>query len=121
MPEREMPAMREDLDAYVWQQLSARKYAAGRPLVARLVRRAVRKWPHVALSQTRPGQYGIVTDEIARSIERSERQNFQMGVILTLLLGVLIQEVVKAILRWWLASASNRIQLVGWQTEMRQR
>ena len=113
--------MREDLDAYVWQQLSARKHLAGKPLVARLVRRAVRKWPHVALSQTRPGQYGIVTDEIAKSIERSERQNFQMGILLTLVLGVLIQEIVKAILRWWLETASNRIFLVGWQSEMRTR
>ena len=111
----------DDLDAYVWQQLSARKHLAGKPLVARLVRRAVRKWPHVALSQTRPGQYGIVTDEIAKSIERSERQNFQMGIILTLVLGVLIQEIVKAILRWWLETASNRIFLVGWQSEMRTR
>ena len=111
----------DDLDAYVWQQLSARKHLAGKPLVARLVRRAVRKWPHVALSQTRPGQYGIVTDEIARSIDRSERQNFQMGIILTLVLGVLIQEIVKAILRWWLETASNRIFLVGWQSEMRTR
>ena len=111
----------DDLDAYVWQQLSARKHLAGKPLVARLVRRAVRKWPHVALSQTQPGQYGIVTDEIAKSIERSERQNFQMGIILTLVLGVLIQEIVKAILRWWLETASNRIHLVGWQSEMRQR
>jgi hypothetical protein len=113
--------MRDDLDAYVWQQLSARKHLAGKPLVARLVRRAVRKWPHVALSQTRPGQYGIVTDEIAKSIERSERQNFQMGILLTLVLGVLIQEIVKAILRWWLETASNRIFLVGWQSEMRTR
>ena len=111
----------DDLDAYVWQQLSARKHLAGKPLVARLVRRAVRKWPHVALSQTQPGQYGIVTDEIAKSIERSERQNFQMGIILTLVLGVLVQEIVKAILRWWLESASNRIFLVGWQSEMRTR
>lgn len=111
----------DNLDAFVWQQLSARKHLAGKPLVSRLVRRAVRKWPHVALSQTRPGQYGIVTDEIARSIDRSERQNFQMGILLTLVLGVLIQEIVKAILRWWLESASNRVFLVGWQSEMRQR
>jgi hypothetical protein len=111
----------EDLDAYVWQQLSARRHMAGKALVSRLAHRVVRKWPHVAMSQTRPEQYAVVTDEIARSIERSERQNYKMGIILTLVLGVLIQEIVKAVLRWWLESASNRIQLLGWQTEMRKR
>ena len=51
----------------------------------------------------------------------SRRQNFEMGILLTLVLGVLIQEIVKAILRWWLETASNRIFLVGWQSEMRTR
>lgn len=109
----------EDLDAYVWQQLSPRRYAAGRQLVARLTRRVVRKWPHLVMSQTRPESYGIVTDEIARSIERSERQNYGMGIILTLVLSALLSEIVKAVLRWWLQSASNRALLLGWQTEMR--
>lgn len=109
----------EDLDAYVWSQMSVKKYAAGKPLVARLTRRVVRKFPHVVMSQTRPASYGVVQDEICRSIERSERQNYRMGIILSLVLGALIQEIVKAIFRWWLASASNRALLLGWQTEMR--
>lgn len=109
----------EDLDDYVWSQLSPRRYVAGRALVSRLTRRAVRKWPHVTMSQTRPEQYAVVTDEITRSIERIERQNYQMGIVLSLILGVLLQEIIKAVLRWWLKSASNRISLVGWQTEMR--
>ncbi len=108
----------EDLDAYVWSQLSPRRYAAGRPLAARLTRRVVRKWPHAVMSQTRPESFAIVTDEIARSIERSERQNYRMGIILTLVLGVIIQEIVKAVLRWWLQSASNRALMLGWQAEM---
>ena len=71
----------EDLDAYVWSQLSPRRYAAGRPLVARLTRRVVRKFPHLVMSQTKPESYGMVMHEIARSIERSERQNYGMGII----------------------------------------
>jgi hypothetical protein len=109
----------EDLNAHVWGRLSARKHLAGRALVARLTHRVVRKFPHCTMSQTRPNEYGKVMDEIARSIERSERQNVQMGIILTLVLCVLIQEIVKAVLAWWLKSASNRAILLGWQTEMR--
>lgn len=111
----------EDLDAAVWSALSARKHLAGKPLVARLVRRVVRKWPATAISQSRPDSYGVMLEQVGNSIERSERQNVRMGIILSLVLGVLIQEIVKAILAWWLKSASNRISLVGWQLEMRQR
>jgi hypothetical protein len=111
----------EDLNAAVWSSLSPRKHIAGRALVNRLTLRVVRKWPHALMSQARPAGYGAVTDEMAKSIERSERQNVQMGIILTLVLGVLIQEIVKAVLAWWLKTASNRIALLGWQTEMRQR
>ena len=112
----------DDLDAFVWQQLTARKHLAGKPLVARLVRRAIQKWPEPTMLDWASGQgQQVVMGELAKSIERSERQNFQMGIILTLVLGVLVQEIVKALLRWWLESASNRIQLVGWQSEMRQR
>lgn len=108
----------EDLDAYVWSQLGVKKHAAGRPLVTRLTRRVVRKFPHVVMSQTRPGSYDLVQDDISRSIERSERQNYRMGIILSLVLGALIQEIVKAIFKWWQASASNRALLLGWKTEM---
>jgi hypothetical protein len=109
----------EDLDAAVWSSLSARKHLAGKALVSRLVRRVVRKWPTVAISQARPEGYGVMLEQVATSIERSERQNVRMGILLSLVLGVLIQEIVKAILAWWLKTASNRIALVGWQTEMR--
>lgn len=110
----------EDLDAYVWSQLSPRKYVAGRAFTSRIARRVVRKWPQVQMSQATAADHPKIIGEIARSIERSERQNFQMGIILSLLLGAIIQEIVKAVLRWWLKSASNRISLVGWQSEMRQ-
>ena len=111
----------EDLDAAVWASLSARKHLAGRPLVSRLVRRVVRKWPATAISQARPDSYGVMLEQVGHSIERSERQNVQMGIILSLLLGALIQEIVKAVLAWWMKSASHRISLVGWQLEMRKR
>ena len=111
----------EDLDAAVWASLSARKHIAGKALVSRLVRRVVRKWPATAMSQARPDSYGVMLEEVGRSIERSERQNVRMGIILSLVLGALIQEIVKAVLAWWLKSASHRIALVGWQQEMRKR
>jgi hypothetical protein len=111
----------EDLDAAVWSSLSARKHLAGKPLVSRLVRRVLRKWPAIAMSQARPDSYGVMLEQVGNSIERSERQNIRMGIILSLVLGALIQEIVKAILAWWLKSASNRIAIVGWQLEMRQR
>ena len=110
----------EDLDAFVWSELSPRRFVAGRALVNRLTRRAIQKWPDAVMLDWASGDgQQVVMGELAKSIERSERQNYQMGVILTLILGVLIQEIVKALLKWWLKSASNRVILVGWQAEMR--
>ena len=111
-------SLEDELDAYVWGKLSPRRYAAGRELVARLTRRVIRRWPHALMLEARPDAYGTVTAEIARSIDRSERQNYGMGIILTLVLSALISEIVKAVLAWWLKSARNRALMLGWQTEM---
>ena len=105
----------EDLDAAVWSSLSARKHLAGKPLVSRLVRRVVRKWPTVAISQARPDSYGVMLEQVAASIERSERQNVKMGIILTLVLSALISEIVKILIRWWLDSRENRAAMQAMQ------
>ena len=34
-----------------------------------------------------------------------------MGIILTLVLGALVQEVVKLLVQWWLARQENRTQM----------
>lgn len=108
----------EDLDAYVWGSLGMRKHVAGRALVSRLTRRCVRRWPGQTMLQANAGNQQRIIREIARSVERSERQNYGMGVILTLILSALLSEIVKALLAWWLKSASNRALLVGWQQEL---
>ena len=89
------------------------------------LRLGLRAWRVRASFLPRPGRTvadrlaDVVMHEIARSIERSERQNYGMGIILTLVLSALLSEIVKAVLRWWLQSASNRALMLGWQTEMR--
>jgi len=110
--------MMDDLEAYVWADLPPMKYLAGRALVARLTRRLVQRWPSGVMLEASDEGRGMVMGELVRSVERSERQNYRMGIVLTLILSALLSEVVKAILAWWLRSASNRTQLVGYQQEM---
>ena len=66
------------------------------------------------------GQSRILA-EIHNAVERTERANYQMGIVLTLILSALLSEIIKAIFAWWRESASNRVLLVGWQSEMQQR
>lgn len=109
----------EDLDAYVWSHLSPRRYIAGRALVSRLTRRVVRKFPHVTMSVARGHEPERIAREIASSIDRSERQNYRMGLFLTLVLSSIVFEIVKAVFAWWSRSASHKAQLLGWQQELR--
>ena len=107
----------EDLEAYVWSDLPAMKYLAGRRRVARLTRRCAKRFPSGVMAEASPSGQAMIMDEIHKSVERTERANYQMGVILALILSALLSEIIKALFRWWVNSASNRTLLVGWQME----
>ena len=108
----------EDLEAHVWSRLSLRKHIAGRDTVGRLVRRVVRRWPSVLMHDSAPGNQAIVMEGMRLSIERNERSNVQMGILLTIILSALISEVLKAILAWWRSSASKQQLLAQYQYDM---
>ena len=97
---------RDELDAYVWSQLSVRKHAAGRRVVSRIVADAVRDWPSAAMERSDRGEVQAFGSIYAKSLAR--RGNYGMGIILTLVLSALVSEVVKALIRWWLESRENR-------------
>lgn len=109
----------EDLEDYVWQDLPAMKWLAGRRLVARLTRRCAKRMPCGFMAEASPDGFEQIAQDICRDVERIERANYQMGIIFTLLLSALLSEIVKAIIDWWRMSASNRALLVGWQLEDR--
>jgi len=98
---------RDELDAYVWSQLSVRKHAAGRRVVSRIVADAVRDWPSAAMARSDHGEVQAFGSIYAKSLARRQQQ-YGMGIILTLVLSALISEVVKTLIRWWLESRDNR-------------
>jgi hypothetical protein len=98
---------RDELDAYVWSQLSVRKHAAGRRVVSRIVADAVRDWPSAAMERSDRGEVQAFGSIYAKSLARRQQQ-YGMGIILTLVLSALISEVVKTLIRWWLESRENR-------------
>ena len=106
-----------DLEDHVWSNLPAMRLLAGRRLVARLTRRCAKRFPCGVLAVASPEGQATVLEEIHRAVERTERANYQMGVILTLILSALLTEIVKALFQWWRQSASNRALLIGWQAE----
>jgi hypothetical protein len=101
-----------DLESYVWDRLpSMRRTMAGRRAVGRVVRRAVKTWPVPVLEQCNAGEAEVVGVHLARSLERQARQEFGMGIILTLVLSALVSEVVKILVRWWLERQENQADM----------
>lgn len=98
-----------ELQSRVYDQLpSVPRMVGGRLLVNRIVRRAVVNWPVPVLEQCDEAEANVVGHHMAKSVERSIRQEVGMGIILTLVLGALVQEVVKILIRWWLESRENK-------------
>jgi len=102
---------RDELDDYVWSQLSVRKHLAGRRVVSRIVADAIRDWPAWPLTRCDRGEADTLGTLYARSLAR--RGNYGMGIILTLVLSALVSEVVKALIRWWLESRENRLAMAA--------
>jgi hypothetical protein len=101
-----------ELEAYVWDRLPRlQRTLAGRYIAGRVVRRAVKTWPVPVLEQCNAGEAEVVGVHLARSLERQARQEFGMGIILTLVLSALISEVVKILVRWWLERQENQADM----------
>lgn len=99
---------RDELDAYVWENLSARKLLAGRDRVRRITTRALRSWPVAVLSQCDAAESMVVGNYMSRNIERSERHEYGMGFFAAVVFSAIIGEIVKVLLRRWLSSMQSR-------------
>ena len=109
-----------ELEAYAYGQLpTLQRTLAGKRLVGRIVRRAVASWPVPVLRQCDAAQSEIVGHHMAKSIERQVRQEYGMGIILTLVLGALVQELVKILIRWWLERSENQMAMTALVRESR--
>lgn len=101
-----------ELQAHVWDRLpTLQRTVAGRRIVSRIVKSAVRGWPLPVLEQCNADETQVVAKHYTKQIERAARHEFGMGIILTLVLGALVQEVVKLLVQWWLARQENRTQM----------
>lgn len=98
-----------ELQSRVYDQLpSVPRMLGGRVIVNRIVRRAVAGWPIPVLEQCDDAETQVVGAHYTKTIERAIRHEVGMGIILTLVLGALVQEVVKILIRWWLESRENK-------------
>ncbi len=113
MTPRETPATLEQLQAHVWNRLGIQKHAAGRRIVEQITRRAVRQWPVPVLMQCDAAQANVVGTYYTRTITRQSRQEFGMGIILSLILGALVQEIIKLLVAWWIDNRSDMVAIVG--------
>lgn len=85
----------------VWNGLPLKRHLAGRRVVGRIVAAAVRTWPVAVMEQCDDHQMDVVGKFHARAVERAVRREYGMGILLTLILSALVQEVVKLLIEWW--------------------
>lgn len=103
---------RDELEQYVWDQLPARKFLAGRQRINRLTHRTLRNWPVPVMSQCDEGEGQVVGKYLARSIERQERAEYGMGFFAAVILSALIGEIIKILLRKWFSSDEARLAII---------
>lgn len=103
-----------DLEQHVWDNLPPlRRAAAGRAVVSRIVATAARNWPAEVLMQCDAGESQVVARYFTKTVERSVRQQqYGMGIILTIVLATLVQEIVKVMLHWWLDRGEHRVAML---------
>ena len=99
----------DSMQGYVWDRLpTVPRSLGGRRIVNRIVARAVRKWPIPVIEQCDAAETQVVAKHYTKSVERAIKAEYGMGILLTLVLGALVQEVIKVLVRWWLERDENR-------------
>ena len=99
----------DDLEDHVWREMTdVKKHAVGRWRINRLTRRCVKRWP----------EGDEVTLPTIELIEADEHREVQMGIILTLILGAIIQEIVRILAAWYRENHKNRVLMQGFKRSL---
>ena len=98
----------DQLEDHVWREMGGQKHAVGRWRINRLTRRAVKRWP----------ESDEVTLPTIELIEADEQREVQMGIILTLILGSVIQEIVRILAQWYRENHKNKLLMVAYKRSL---
>jgi hypothetical protein len=98
----------DQLEDHVWGQMGSKKHAVGRWRINRLTRRCVKRWPE--------GE--AVTMPTVELIEADEHRDVQMGIILTLILGSIIQEIIHILAEWYRQNHKNKVLMQGFKRSL---
>ena len=92
-----------------WSEMSFSKHLAGRPMIARLVKKIIRRVPSDI-----DGNPSRMIRDVVRSARSEEKGSF----ILSILLSVIISELVKIVFAWIRERrVENTTQVHEWQKE----
>lgn len=101
---------RHELIAQVYDELPKTRYLLGRRRVERLIARAIKKWPVPVLYQCDAQQTVVVGEHLARNVERQERAEYGMGLFASIILGAIVSEIVKVLVRRWLENRTEMLE-----------
>lgn len=98
----------DQLEDHVWHEMGSQKHAVGRWRINRLTRRCVKRWP----------EGDEVTLPTIELIEADEHREVQMGIILTLILGAVIQEIVRILAAWYRENHKNKLLMIAYKRSL---
>ncbi len=101
---------RDQLISEVWDELPPMRYLLGRKRGERVIARALKKWPVPVLYQCDAKQTAVVGEHLAKSIERQERAEYDMGFFASLILAAIVSEIVKILVRRWLENRTEMLE-----------
>jgi hypothetical protein len=99
----------DQLEDHVWREMTdVKKHAVGRWRINRLTRRCVKRWP----------EGDEVTLPTIELIEADEHREVGMGIILTLILGSIIQEIVRILAQWYRENHKNKVLMMAYKRSL---
>ena len=116
----------EELKDLMWQELPVlRRNLVGRDRIDELVLISVEQCPIRFVEHVCQGGGGeeVILSAWGQSVKRGHcllhgHQNVQFGPLFWVLVGPLLQIMLKKLLEWWFESNRNKLLMAGWQRSM---
>jgi hypothetical protein len=104
------------LQEHVWRKIGFRKHLVGKAGVATAVRRSISGWPTRTdrVSMAYPKEQAALHQYVMAGMPGQGDRPDQYGFIWAAILSLVISQIIKVLLEWWLENRTNQ----EWMTQM---
>lgn len=113
------------LQRQIWEILPDKKHAAGKEKIYDIVAVVVQEWPEKPFKSldTDPDTAALKTIPSFRKLQRAVKRHMHLlygeeeefGILWAIVLEILVSQVIRLVLRWWLENRRNQRTLRNWR------